>query len=604
MNRALLLLLAACSVDTVGSHSQPLVGDPVCVETRRVGIAIGQRACPTARGDWTGAALFADPSITSRSGDPICLYEFTGAVYTANGLPMLYADVDGDGRRDRVPGEDWTDPDCLAVEGLTSPGDIVAPSQRATFHAQADRVSSFPSPFFAPVTVGILDSADTQTAPSSSVVASVNPHGERVAEVARDLACDDAGQCAIQFVSTKVLNEEGDSKGTLSRLAQAIANTTGAQILNLSVGWHPQFNTTPSGTERAAVEAVRAALNHAVCQGTLVVAAAGNRGLDVDDNTGMFYPAAFEDEGAWSCTANLANAVGALDLEDDDSLQSRDAGQPQLAAFAVGITSSGGSHPSNSGTSYGAATVSGIAALAWAHASHLDASAVVQRIYNTGVSLGRPATSCASSAGCPDIRRPSACRSLNAALMDTCPSCAPATCSPVSAGGGVMVNPPAPGSFSAPAISAVPFTLLNTPGCSNDIYGDPGDPPAISCPKEFIPVHPDDGNPVPPSGCETCLLTYNPYAAQTPWTFRIEPTQDLQQAILNKTLETVTIEVGNSSYHLLSILNSAGPPDEHGFFQVGMPNFVVPYGTKNISINFGFANEAVGPEPVHIYYEF
>ena len=135
-------------------------------------------------------------------------------------------------------------------------------------------------------------------------------------------------------------------------------------------------------------------LNHAVCRGNLVIAAAGHRGTSVDDNAGLMYPAAFEAEAAWSCDQRLANSVGALDLEDNDASVTRDRGQPRLAAYAEHLSSRDGSQPANSGTSYAAATVSGTAALVWAHASHFSAARVLESIYDSGVSLGRPATAC------------------------------------------------------------------------------------------------------------------------------------------------------------------------------------------------------------------
>ena len=231
------LLASSLLVSCTHSHSPSSDEIPVCTNTRRVGIAVGQSSCPAARGQWTGEPLFAEASIRSRAGDPICLYEFTGARFTTRGLPSISYDIDGDGRADRVSGAEWTDGDCLAVHELSAPGELIAPSQTATFHAQADRVTAFPTASFAPVTVGVLDSAQTQTTPRDRVVARRNPHGELVAELARDLACDDAGRCAINFVSTQVLTEYDDRLGYISQLAQGIAETTSrAQVLNLSVG--------------------------------------------------------------------------------------------------------------------------------------------------------------------------------------------------------------------------------------------------------------------------------------------------------------------------------------------------------------------------------
>src|SRR5262249_30891555 len=83
-------------------------------------------------------------------------------------------------------------------------------------------------------------------------------------------------------------------------------------VINLSVGWEPQWASgfvdtkrSAFGTLRAATTAVYEAIRFASCRGALVVAAAGNTGIG---KTGPMYPAAWE----------LQPAPGLANTECDD----------------------------------------------------------------------------------------------------------------------------------------------------------------------------------------------------------------------------------------------------------------------------------------------
>lgn len=199
-------------------------------------------------------------------------------------------------------------------------------------------------------------------------------------------------------------------------------------VINLSLGWdgrHVPFlnsfrdlRTEPGDCPRdepaLLEEFVQVALQRASCLGALVVAAAGNADNPGYDR-GAFLPAGWEtlpaEEDPERCAAFLPpgwkrgaasaspSAVtyrplvfAAMGMGADRMIlgNSRSEGKARLAGAGMGVVTSesrsgGPAHTMTlSGSSMGTATVSGIAAAAWAVNPRVDAFAVMDWLYNTG----------------------------------------------------------------------------------------------------------------------------------------------------------------------------------------------------------------------------
>ncbi|GAB4310434.1 MAG: hypothetical protein Kow00117_03920 [Phototrophicales bacterium] len=133
---------------------------------------------------------------------------------------------------------------------------------------------------------------------------------------------------------------DADGIGSYSDIANAIlqAVSDGADIINLSLG----------GFRRS--DFMEDAVNYAVSQGVIVVAAAGNTGQE-----GLLYPAAYDS----------VMAIGSVNSSGTRSLTSTYG--TGLTAYAPGdqvlILSSNGNHRIDSGTSFASAFASGVLAL-------------------------------------------------------------------------------------------------------------------------------------------------------------------------------------------------------------------------------------------------
>jgi subtilisin family serine protease len=160
-----------------------------------------------------------------------------------------------------------------------------------------------------------------------------------------------------QVMVIKVLDANGD--GYYSDLAAGLvyAADNGARVANLSLG-----GPAPS-------QILQDAVNYSTAQGTLVVAAAGNTGSDVQ------YPAA--------CDHALAIAASTY----DDQRASYSCYGPEIDLTAPGTsiysTCLGNSYCYKSGTSMAAPHVAGLAALIYAQSPDLSPGQVAQLLRET-----------------------------------------------------------------------------------------------------------------------------------------------------------------------------------------------------------------------------
>lgn len=399
----------------------PPVSD-ICPEGRRIGKMVAAGSCPTAPG-WSKSKLFP-----AGSQAPLSLYcEYT---WTGQGSPDVSA-IPQDGDRD-----DWTQPDCMAVTTM-APSDAaeaaVKGSLNAAFWAAVDRPPSLPArpnPNAPPVRVAIIDSW-----PSVSV-AGTSKHGLVMAGIVDDLVCDlypvscpvhIVPHLALNLIDPETIDEvNGGYYGFQSNLARKIEQAVSAAkdeqplaklVINLSVGWDRYFQNyveLPSPKMRPAATAVKDALEYAVCNGALVIAAAGNTSFGPDATDGLIYPAAWAPETA-ACPGNprLVYPVSGLDARDHALYNARAEGITSLAAPGELATGTLPSTPVTTGpltgSSVSAAVTAAAAATVWMYLDGKTPAEVMGLLEAGAVPLSLNATACAGPSPCGLVRRLSLC---------------------------------------------------------------------------------------------------------------------------------------------------------------------------------------------------
>lgn len=192
-------------------------------------------------------------------------------------------------------------------------------------------------------------------------------HGTRMAGIVAARAGNAEGIAGIApqaaLLPVKVLDADGYGaySAVVSGIIYAVDN--GARVLNLSL----------SGTVESAV--LQDAVDYAAAHDVVVVAAAGNYGIDLPA-----YPAA----------ARGAVAVSAINQDDARPSFSNFGDWIDVAAPGVDIVTTSVNHgyASTSGTSPAAAFASGVFALLRAAESSLSASAAVTRVLDGAMDLG------------------------------------------------------------------------------------------------------------------------------------------------------------------------------------------------------------------------
>ena len=169
-----------------------------------------------------------------------------------------------------------------------------------------------------------------------------NGHGTHVAGIAAGAGNNGTGIAGIcwdaQIIPVKVLDHSGD--GTYGNVARGIiwAVDQGAEIINLSLGAAYESQT------------LQDAVNYALDNGVVLVAASGNDGVE-----GVYYPAAYQG----------VIAVGAVNQNNQHAYFSNYGPQVALAAPGQSIysTNYGSGYSYKSGTSMAAPMVTGSIAL-------------------------------------------------------------------------------------------------------------------------------------------------------------------------------------------------------------------------------------------------
>lgn len=441
-----------------------------CPDWRWIGILDDStRQCPARRG-WEVRPLFAP---TSGKARPLpaglrkfCLYE-----QRVEG-PEL--------RKEDLPGLAAIARDCMAVFPAASSAAVEAglPKLEEYFLRHAggftDAVPGGPTA----VRLAVVDTAPTNDAPAGNGN-NRSPHGYTLANMAERLSCGDGGcvarvtaQLALPWVvydrSSWALSVRDDVRGgffgLVGELAEAIRKevvdwqpASGSQslVLNLSVGWNgwafgglqDDLTTMPP-----AAQAVHAALVDAVCRGVPALAAAGNStwGPEPAASRGPLLPAAWERRlapTAAECATALSpdtpvpagpssyspliHAVGAIDIGRQPLGNARLDAEPRLVAFGDHAVVTGKANGKSTAMLTGSSVATLIASAALtrvrAYRPDLDVFAAVDRLYESGEPVGRPAAFClgAEAGGrCPPGNAPPVHRVFaGKAAQEACESC-------------------------------------------------------------------------------------------------------------------------------------------------------------------------------------
>lgn len=306
----------------------------------------------------------------------------------------------------------------------------------------------------APVRLVFVDSAPTGSIDSVPFPVTTQGHGEALALGIDERLCGGDPDCLIDVRVRAALPLRNDGSvtrwtvptggqyGSLEWVAQAIVREVNAWqkwapdshlVLNLSLGWHPDYGggggkfdltcrsasdakgqVPPDCVNRTDVHAVYQALRFARCHGALVFAAAGNRFGGGQDN-GPLYPAAWEASTVGDCLKDfgventdveespVVYAVGAVGADDQPLAIARDNGEPRLVAYGHQFHGEAaelqGLLPLT-GTSAAAAIVAGAVAQAWSEQGETTGDKVLDLVYEDGEDLGRaPAGPFAPPAG-------------------------------------------------------------------------------------------------------------------------------------------------------------------------------------------------------------
>lgn len=532
--RACALLIASTTASLLGCATS--LPRAECTDWRWVGKTEGK--CGDAGAGWSANTLSAGYM-------NYCLYDWAGI-----GPPLVAALPQPPGSSNGSYYQ-WLEKDCHVVAAYgTDPWIWVDPTDPAgqrhltmgPHRAQFFRAQAHPLPI-TPIaqTRPLVEVAVIDTAIDAGGCGPLGPsaHGRTVGAIIEDLTCPDVSDCAAEVQYFSALNlmkpnepeqtNNGGMFGYPSSLARAIHDaiqTPGRRIINLSVGWDGSFSghdgdggacnpdapgANPDCQYTRGVEAVKAMLQRAVCDGALVIAAAGNAGPG-SGATGLAMPAGWESVNALSvgdclkggllepssCVGDdcprMVYAIGGIDSMHEKLATGREGGMPALAApsqdavvmdqvdqllgFGARYCSKAAPFPSVglSGTSAGTAVATAAAAAVWFRQPRFSAAMVMQSLYIGAPRLGFPSDTCAFGSACdPVAHRVSICGAVEASCgfpgsLD--PSC-PYTPCPVTRGERYVLDPAEAAattvSPTAPALTAMPPVTPASP----DVYISP-----------------------------------------------------------------------------------------------------------------------------------
>lgn len=511
-------------------------------------------------GSWVGSSLFDDGTpwlATDLQAPPdalskFCRYTWSGVVEPTDlQIAGLYnnADIEDIGAS------------CVAVSAQADAmTDALGETLRELFRVHTGQPSSVdlglpltgsPLPT---VTVMVVDThPDSEEAPTTT-------HGRHMGQIVADTGCPDGVEgCRVEVgyatglprISGRVADYvHGGIVGTHEDLALGIyeamrrweeANVGRDEpsrlVINLSLGWEATIFGGFGADRPTPIDAVYAAMNIASCKGALIVASVGNES-DFCGVTGPMLPGGWETlpaPDAAACNAlgvvdpavpagstnyrPLVHAVGGMAPGFEAMPQSRDGADPRMVAVSTNAVVGNPMRAGLTGTSVGAAAVSGAAALVWSYQPHLDGSEIMDMVYDAAspAGLGK-ADFAVLGTPLPEVRQVDACAALDHACTDAnnewiCPGPMPLAC--LNAASPTAADLLADLSTVTPGISVVAPALIGVDSSCTDACGNPVEiqvAPGQSADCTALEVHPTEKllNPTPDDiSCPTCGFTSN-----------------------------------------------------------------------------------------------
>ncbi len=254
--------------------------------------------------------------------------------------------------------------------------------------------------------------------PNTGNPADDNGHGTHVAGIAAAQANNKAGVAGVawnaKIMALKFLNSQGSGSefDAVECITYALnmkqARNIPRMVMNASWGAYPNLDLPPFfiPPDPAGVQALYEAIQAAGHAGVLLVAAAGNDGVNIDQETYKMVPAGFDLDNIIS--------VGGSDEDDETSTPfwASNYGPVSVDLFAPGneiySTITGSRYGFKSGTSMAAPHVSGAAALVWGRfsdSSHLEVKARILDTVDPGGVRNKITTALCVSGGRLNVNR-------------------------------------------------------------------------------------------------------------------------------------------------------------------------------------------------------
>jgi len=298
--------------------------------------------------------------------------------------------------------------DYPVVQLSASPLETAKPAHRTTFLQRAGAPDAsqvvWPSGLN-PMRIALVDSIKASGAGWSYGALATDKHAAPLARLIEELVCEAGNpknKCLAEVIGYNALQNttsQGDPAGALHDLADAITEAVvdakgKPQVVNLSLGWVPvpQLGGQNVNSLPAPAQAVYDALKFAVCNNSVVFAAAGNNlgGPNGAFDTGPVYPAGWQADVSVNCKdygasgsydGSLVHAVGGVTAKANKMALTRAQSFSTLAAYGVDGTAWAVDQPTNdpdehtapmTGTSVATAVASAAAAARWVLEPSLD----------------------------------------------------------------------------------------------------------------------------------------------------------------------------------------------------------------------------------------
>jgi subtilase family protein len=536
---------------------------------------------PVPGGTWDGSKLFAEsgaPAIPPAL-QSYCLYEWDPP------MPANPANVAA--LASALAGSvSALEQDCFVVGPSGSSVGVTAgwSALRDGFHEQTGWLPELPpgangtTP--AKVRVAVVDTAPNYYA-AGAPGDDRSGHGHAVGWIIREHACPDTGGTCIGQVADRLamprltvrtrdllnggyFGSEGETARGIHgavhawRAFKAAGGNQPRLVINLSLGWDPTWGGDPNASSGMPLgaRAVYAAITHAVCQGALVIAAAGNDPGGPGVAAGPMYPGGWETqpaptaaqcamlEGAGYGTGGtypplppagsnvyqpLVFAVSGVRANDRLLLNARPGGRARLVAPGAHAVATDGTDPTDVlyGTSAAAAVVSATAADVWGYRPKLTGPEVMDLIRDAGQRLVPSADFCLGGRPCPrpsgdaQVVRVNLCEAIQAACstgLERCPlPAALPTCAPrppyadtpprLTDAGVATMQAAATTTYDA---TPVDWALAGLATCEDTAILTTGPRyPASPCPKRQYfgtPVRPWTGPQPATNACPVCTI--------------------------------------------------------------------------------------------------